>query len=155
MKKQMLILSGPGGVGKSTCIKNAFKGFLQWTIRQQKVSTAQNKGVTVHYLYLTDREVAAVIKIGNESVGIATRGDTEQHVMTGLAFFASYKCKVILCATRSSGNPLKAAQSYASKQLNIVPTEWSKLRIVGAAAQKTKNTAVAKEMVKWLKKACS
>ncbi|HWW71793.1 MAG TPA: hypothetical protein VN089_17780 [Duganella sp.] len=155
MKKKMLILSGPGSVGKSTCIKIAFNDFLQWTIQKQKAPSIQKKGVTVHYLYLTDREVAAVIKIGNESVGIATRGDSEQHVTTGLAFFASYKCKVVICATRSSGKPLKAAQSFASKQMHIVPTELPKLRMVGEAAQETENTKVAKALVKWLKDACS
>lgn len=154
MKKQMLILSGPGSVGKSTCIKIAFSDFLQWTVQKQQGSTMHKNVVTVHYLYLTNREVAAVIKIGNESVGIATRGDSEQHVTEALEFFASYKCRIILCATRSSGKPLKAAQGYASIKLKIVPTELSKIRIPNGAARDTENNKVAKTLLKWLKDAC-
>ena len=154
MKTQMLILSGPGSVGKSTCIKIAFDDFLQWTLQKRTGVPMQKMGITVHYLYLTDREVGAVIKIGNESVGIATRGDAERHVAEGLEFFDRYKCKVVICAARSRGKPLKAAQDFATKKLRIAPIELPKLKIVGAAAQKTENTKIAKKLVKWLKDAC-
>lgn len=147
MNKQMLVLKGPGDAGKSTCIKLTFDDFLRWAIQKKKAST-------VHYLYLTDREVAAVIKIGKDSIGIASRGDSESQVTRGLAFFASHRCKVVVCATRSRGKPLIAARNFATKQLNVTATELKKSKIVGAAPQKTENIRMAKQLVGWLKKAC-
>ncbi|MCP2010611.1 hypothetical protein [Duganella violaceipulchra] len=98
MKKQMLILTGPGKVGKSTTIKWTFDDFLRWAIQKKKASI-------VHYLYLTGREVAAVIRVGKESIGIATRGDSGTQVSASLDFFAIHRCKVVVCAARSRGKP--------------------------------------------------
>jgi hypothetical protein len=147
MKKQMLILKGPGSTGKSTTIKLAFDIFLQWAVQKRKAST-------VHYLYLTKREVAAVIEFENGSIGIATKGDSEKQVKNGLTFFASRKCKVVVCATRSKGKPLKAAHDFASTHPSIIPTELPKPNDKGVAAQHAANIKIAKQLVRWLKSAC-
>lgn len=146
MKKQMLILKGPGSSGKSTSIKLTFDAFLRWAIQKKKVTT-------VHYLYLTEREVAAVIEIGQESIGIASRGDSEAQVKNGLAFFARHQCEVVVCATRSRGKPLAAAQSFSVKRLGGKAAEIAKTKSAGSTAQKIDNIATSKYLVKWLKKA--
>lgn len=146
MKKQMLILKGPGNAGKSTTIKLAFDMFLRWAVKNGKSST-------VHYLYLTEREVGAVIEVGSEFIGIATRGDAEKHVKDGLDFFASLRCKVVLCATRSRGKPLKVAQNFSSTQLGVMPREVVKQK-EKVADQKAANMMAAKQLKKWLKLAC-
>jgi len=147
MKSQMLILKGPGSSGKSTTTKAAFDMFLRWGIQKKKAST-------VHYLYLTGREVAAVVEVGEESIGIATRGDSELHVQQGLTFFASHRCKVILCATRLGGKPLTVAQRFASARLGVTPTEVSKFKDKGVAAQQAANLKTSKRLTQWLKLAC-
>lgn len=146
MKKQMLILKGPSNAGKSTTIKLAFDMFLRWAVKNGNRST-------VHYLYLTEREVGAVIEVGRKFIGIATRGDTETHVKVGLDFFASHRCKVVLCATRSKGKPLKVAQNFSSAQLGVMPTEVAKKK-EEVAGQQAANKMTAKQLLKWLKLAC-
>ena len=147
MKNQMLILKGVGSSGKSTTTKAAFGMFLQWAIQKKKAST-------VHYLYLTGQEVAAVVEVEGETIGIATRGDTVAHVNHGLAFFASHRCKVVLCATRSKGPPLAVAQGFASGSLGVTPKELTKLKVKGAAAQQAANLNTSKQLTRWLKSAC-
>lgn len=146
MKKQMLILRGPGNAGKSTTIKLAFDMFLQWAVKNGKSST-------VHHLYLTEREVGAVVEVGSEFIGIATRGDAEKHVKEGLDFFALHRCKVVLCATRSRGQPLKVAQNFSSEQLGVIPKEIVKQK-EKIADQKAANMMTAKQLMRWLKLAC-
>ncbi len=146
MKNQVLIVKGPGSAGKSTTIKLAFDMFLQWVVQKKKRAT-------VHYLYLTNREIAAVVEVGANRVGIATRGDTEGHVRSGLSFFSSHGCKVVVCATRSRGKPLKAARDFSSKRLGVIPTEWPKPKDKGTNAQQAANQKMAKQLVRWLKPA--
>lgn len=149
MNKQMLILKGPGNSGKSTSIKLTFDAFLRWTIKKNK-----NKEATVHFLYLTDREVAAVIEIENKSIGIASRGDSEAEVKRGLAFFDLHQCEVVLCATRSRGKPLAEAQNFSVKLFGARAAEIAKTKSVGSKARKIANTSASKDFVKWLKRAC-
>lgn len=143
MKNQMLILKGPSSVGKSTTIKLAFDKFLK--------STVQKKRTTVHYLYLSKKEVGAVIEVGSHRVGIASRGDTKTHVKSGLSFFSSHKCNVVICATRSRGKPLVTAQDFSLKKLGISPTEWPKVRNIDASGQNAANKKMACALVRWLK----
>ena len=150
MKGRMRILKGPGSSGKSTTIKATFDSFLKWAIKYPQ----KQKALTVHYLYLNDREVAAVVKVGKESIGIATRGDTRDQVMLGLNFFADHQCKIVLCATRSSGESLDAAIPFA-KEHRFEPTEVLKLKINGIAAQQEANLEMSKKLKKWLVSACS
>lgn len=147
MKRQMLILKGPGSSGKSTTTKAAFDMFLQWAIKKRKSSTVQ-------FLYLTGREVAAVVEVGEESIGIATRGDSEFHVKQGLAFFAAHKCKVVLCATRSKGKPLAVAQRFALARLGVTATEVAKRKDKGTLIQQEENLKASKRLTQWLKLAC-
>ncbi len=147
MKKQMLIIKGESNSGKSTVVKLALEMFLQWAIQKKKAST-------VHYLYLTGREVAAIIEIGDDCIGIASRGDSEKHVKEGLAFFTSMGCKTVMCATRLTGKPLKAAQHFALTHLGVIPKEMSKSKDMGATAQQAANLKIAKQLVRWLKLSC-
>jgi hypothetical protein len=144
MKKQMLILKGPGATGKSTAVKHAFDAFLQWAIQKKKACT-------VHFLYLTKREVAAVIEFEDGAIGIATRGDSGEQVKAGLDFFTSHGCKVVMCAARSKGRSLKAAQKFASRQLGVIPTELLRTKDRGAAVQQAANLKTARQLIRWLK----
>ena len=148
MKSSMLIVSGRGGVGKSTAVSLAFEGFLQWTVR----TVSQ---ITVHYLYRTARDVGAVIEVGEQRIGIASKGDTSAHVEHGLAFFESQNCSYILCVTRSSGSPLDAAHAHSQEQWNKAPEVWAKTSDVGAKAQQTANAALAARLLRRLKQACA
>ena len=113
MNKKMLIIKGPGSSGKSTTVKLAFETFLQFLVRTKD-------GAAVQYLYLTKREVAAVIKVGKLRVGVATRGDSEGHVKQGLSLFAAQKCHLVVCATRSRGKPLQVAQKFSLQRLKEI-----------------------------------
>lgn len=146
MKRQMLILFGPGNVGKSTTIKIAFESFLKWLVNR-------HRPLSVHYLYLTGREVAAVLEAEGGCVGVATRGDSERHVKEALDFFARYKCRVVLCATRSGGRPLKLAQEFASSELGVIPLEMSKRGAMEDRGEE-ENREVADKLLRWLKGAC-
>lgn len=147
MNKNMLIIKGPSNAGKSTTTKLAFDLLLLWAVQKGIAST-------VHYLYLSKREVGVVIKVGGESIGIASHGDTESHVQKGLTFFALHRCKIVVCTTRLHGKPLQAAQNFAYLKLKVVPTEMSKLQEVGEKVQQEANIKMAKQVVRWIKAAC-
>lgn len=148
MKKQMLILKGDSDVGKSTAIKFAFDRFLQCAVQdkqKKKVSTV------VHYLYLTKREVAAVIEVERCFIGMATGGDTPKHVQKALDFFTLHRCNVVMCATQSSGKTLEKAQQFASTQLRVTPKELIKKKIEGDTAQQKANLRMASRLLRWSK----
>lgn len=147
MKKQMLILRGPGNSGKSTTIKMTLEMFLQWAKRREHI-------LVVHYLDLTHIEVAAVVRIGEYFVGIASKGDTEAQVKKAFRFFCSFKCEIVLCATKSTGRTLKSAQIFSRSQLGITPVEVPKARDRGLKSQQIGNKKIAGELFKSLKKAC-
>ena len=105
MKKQMLIITGPGNAGKSTTVKLAHHAILQRAIASQGITDAR-------YLYLTQREVGVSIRV-TVSIGIATRGDSASHVQQGLNYFLAQKCAVIVCVTRSRGASRLAAENFA------------------------------------------
>lgn len=150
MKKQMLILKGDSNAGKSTAIKFAFDMFLQWAVQDKQ---KKEVSTVVHYLYLTKREVAAVIQIEHRFIGIATGGDTARQVEKALHFFHTHKCSVVICATRSSGKTLEKAQEFASTQLRVTPTELIKKKSEGDAAQQKANLRMASRLLRWLKSA--
>ncbi|WOB06883.1 hypothetical protein [Piscinibacter gummiphilus] len=142
----MLVVKGSGSSGKSTTLKLAFESYLQYLVRL-------NDGVPVEYLYLTKREVAAVIKLGKLRVGLATRGDSQNQVKLGLSFFAAHKCRLVVCATRSRGKPLKVAQDFSLQKLKVQAEEWKKPKDVGSKNQQVANHAFAKEVAGWLQSA--
>ncbi|PZO17983.1 MAG: hypothetical protein DCE87_02615 [Betaproteobacteria bacterium] len=146
MKRKMLIVKGSGSSGKSTTVKLAFESFLQDLVRI-------HGGADVKYLYLTKREVAAVIKVGKLRVGLATRGDSESHVKQGLTLFAANKCQLVVCATRSRGKPLQVAQDFSIQKLKVRAEEWKKPKDVDARSQQSANQAFANDIVRWLRSA--
>ncbi len=117
----MLIISGVADSGKSTTLRLAFDKFLYWAVKSKS-------GVKVEYLYITEKDVAAVIKFEEISVGIVSRGDTGKQVNKGLNFFKKHKCKIVVCATRTSGSSLMAAESPQFKSLGAPHEVWPKLK---------------------------
>lgn len=146
MKNQMLIVKGPGNVGKSTTVKAGFELLLRSVLKKQEPTN-------VKFLYLTGREVAAVIKIGAIGVGISTRGDNRKEVERALAFFSKEKCKIVVCATRSSGAPYVAAQKFALQNLKITPAELPKESEGNTSKRELANKAFAKKIHSWATKA--
>lgn len=139
----MLIIFGRADSGKSTTLRLAFEKFLYWAVKSKS-------GVTVEYLYITEKDVAAVIKFEKISIGIVSRGDTGKQVNEGLNFFKKHKCKIVVCATRTKGGSLVAARSPTFKCLGAPHEEWSKPRIMPDFEEANEN--YAKQIVKWVKK---
>jgi hypothetical protein len=139
--KQILIVQGPANAGKSTSLKLAYLALLKWTLRRQRPTN-------VHYLYSTDREVAATILIGSVLVGISTRGDNRQEVTKALDFFRSQKCKIIICATRSGGAPLRVARVFAA-DYKFAVKEIIKQRDMTVRTQNVANGKISKQVRSW------
>jgi len=134
---RVLIVKGCANVGKSTSVKLAYLKLLNWALRNQRPTN-------VHYLYSTDREVVATIRIGSVLVGISTRGDNRQAVSEALDFFHAQKCKVIVCAMRSSG----VARAFAADRKFTV-TEFIKQREMSTSAHEAANGKFAKQVRSW------
>lgn len=137
--KEMLIVLGPGNCGKSTVIKLAYQSILQRTLWK-------SVPIKATYLYSTVREVAVHLTI-QKSFGIATRGDGPSHVLQSLNFFKTHKCKVIVCATRSRGGSLQAAQQFA-KSNGFAVTMMRKSK-VPAPQQRGADSRFVKQVYKW------
>ncbi len=143
----MLIVKGTGNVGKSTAVKTAFERVLN-SILKKLVPTS------VKYLYLTNREVAAAIQVGTSTVYISTRGGNKKEVKRALSFFSQEKCKVVICATRSNGDPYKAAREFAHLNLNIEePVEFPKTSENDESKRTLTDLAFAKKIHSWATKA--
>lgn len=137
----MLIVSGPGNIGKSTSIKTAFGRLLKWNLKEAPTK--------VTYLYLTGKEVAAVVCIGSVFVGMATRGDSRKEVQRALEFFGEEKCKVIVCATRSQGASLAAAKEFSDER-GYFKKEKQKPSEPNVRRHAQANLASAKEIHQWI-----
>lgn len=146
MRKQMLIIKGPGNVGKSTVLREGFKLLFRSILRKQKPTCAK-------FLYLTDREVAAVICIGATRVGISTRGDNRNEVKRALSFFSEEKCQVVVCATRSRGAPYGTALDFAFHRLKIEPTELIKESEGNMNKRELADKAFTRLIYRWVTKA--
>lgn len=146
MKTQMLIVKGSPNVGKSTSVKIAFKLLLQLVIKRYGPTDAR-------FLYLTNREVAAVIWIGTIRVGISTRGDNQKEIERALNFFLKQKCKVVVCAIRSQHTPLGTAQLFARNMFHTTPVEWKKDAESDAKNHAVADVRFANKIRKWVFKA--
>jgi ribosomal protein S17E len=100
--KSVLALAGKSGVGKSRTIKRVYDLLLE----------KYHNAIEVHKQKNLRVEVQVIIDINGKRVGIESRGDHESYVKKALNIFADAKCKVILCATKSDGNTLKAVDAF-------------------------------------------
>lgn len=65
-----------------------------------------------------------VVKIGDQIVGIESKGDPKTHLESRLLeMFNKYKCDVVICATRTRGDSTTAVENV-SRQLSI-PIIWT------------------------------
>lgn len=142
----MLIVKGPGNVGKSTTVKVAFGLVLKSILRKQKPTSTK-------FLYLTAREVAGAIQVGPTKVGISTREDNRKEVERALFFFSKEKCKVVVCAIRAKGAPYEAARDFALHKLKIVPAELAKTSESDMSKRALADRAFAKRIRNWATKA--
>ena len=140
IKKQMLIVTGSGNSGKSTAIKLAHHAILQRAIASQGITDAR-------YLYLTQREVGVSIQVA-VSIGIATRGDSASHVLHGLNYFLAQKCAVIVCATRSRGASLLAAENFANAN-GFAITYMQKAKHPVVSQQSPSNVQFSRKVSAW------
>ena len=102
--KVVLVLSGAANTGKSTALVALGKAL-------------QDKS---HYYYeernrrcSRDRKIA--VKYGRWLVGIATAGDAEKCVKSGLDFIKKQRCDIAILAARTSNNPKKDMMAFCRK----------------------------------------
>ena len=142
MPNRMLVVKGPANSGKSTVVRAGFELLLKSILRVQKPTN-------VKFLYFGTREVAAVVLIGQLKVGISTRGDNKKEVERAMSFFSAEKCKVVVCATRTKGDPYKVAQAFARQKLQIQPDELVKSPENDFNLRALSDVAIAKSIHRW------
>lgn len=119
--KVVLVLSGAANTGKSTALVA-----LGRTLQDES-----------HYYYeernrssSRDRKIA--VKRGKWLVGIATAGDTEKYVKSGLDFIKKQRCDIAIIAARTSKDPQKDMLAFCRKCKSVKGTRFASVEKIDA-----------------------
>ena len=99
MKKEVVGLWGKGNVGKSQTIKKAYD-----------LLKSRHKTVKEEYKIL-GADVRVVLTINGTKIGIESQGDPGSRLEESLLVFVKIKCTIIVCATRTRGQTVKAVEN--------------------------------------------
>ncbi|MFY9085393.1 hypothetical protein [Aliarcobacter cryaerophilus] len=111
MKNTIFVLRGRARIGKTTTIKK---------VRELLLQKSGVKEYKVEFEILNRVDIRVVLDINGVLVGIETQGDPSSRLEESIELFIKAKCKIIVCASRTSGMTVDWINKY-SKAFNI---EW-------------------------------
>lgn len=111
MKKTIFANWGHSGQGKSDTVKRIAQEILL------HYPTATTVPSTIDY----SADIQVIITIGKIKIGIESQGDPNSRLFVSLTMFATAKCDIIVCATRTSGATVDVVSNmHASHGYDIV-----------------------------------
>lgn len=138
MKKMLIGLWGKGNVGKSQTIKMVYD-----------LLESKHTNVKEEYKIQTDIDVRVVLTIGTTKVGIESQGDPGSRLKESLLLFVKAGCQVIVCATRTRGQTVKAVEELQPDYEAL----WLEQAVNSSVPeQQASNTAMAQRIVEEVEK---
>ncbi len=129
--KTLIAVRGVANRGKSASIKNAYA-----------LLKAAHPSATVEEMFI-GADITVVMTVSGVKVGIESQGDPNSRLFKSLDRFVNIGCKVIICATRTSGKTVHAVNALA-RQYEI---KWlDKPNDPNAHEQEAANATVAREI---------
>lgn len=133
MTKKVIAVWGAADVGKSATIKKTYD------LLKAKFKTATIDDIFVGV------DIKVVITINGTKIGIESQGDPGGRLERSLSSFVKIGCQVIICATRTRGQTVKAVEKLEPKYEVLWLEQASKFT---EPDQKVSNLAMAKRIVK-------
>ena len=119
--KVVLVLSGAANTGKSTALVALGKA-----LQDESYYYYEER----HRSCSRDRKI--VVKRGRWLIGIATAGDTEKYVKSGLDFIKKQRCDIAILAARTSDDPKKDMLAFCRKCVPVKGTRFASVKKIDA-----------------------
>ncbi len=129
--RTLIALRGVANCGKSVTIKKAYHLLKEAYPR-----------ASVEELFV-GADITIIMTIKGTNLGIESQGDPNSRLSKSLKRFVELGCKVIICATRTSGLTYEAVSNLASQYMI---TWLDKLKTPTVQEQEAANEVVAKEI---------
>lgn len=139
MKKEVIGLWGKGNVGKSQTIKKVYD-----------LLKSKHKNVKEEHKEEGRVDIIVVLTIGTTRIGIESQGDPCSRLEESLRLFVKLGCTVIVCATRTRGQTVKAVEKL-QPNYEILWFEQSVKSTV--SEQQASNNAMAQQIIGEVEKA--
>ena len=141
MKQHLFALYGRGASGKTTTIKCACKLF------------ADNAGAGIEGWdgqIDNNEDIVCFVETNGVRVGFSSGGDTLEAVRDGLNELTEKGCKIVVCATRTSGETLDPVYEHIKE--NTHQLYWIRQAVLDAKYEDGHEGAVAVDMKPYRKK---
>jgi hypothetical protein len=107
MKKTIIANWGLAQKGKSDTLKKV----------AQKILGNNRNAIATPAIINFNHDITVIITVNNTKIGIESQGDPGSRLPNSLKYFASQKCDIIICSTRTSGSTMhivnKTAEAHA------------------------------------------
>lgn len=134
MVRKVIALWGVANVGKSDTVKKAYELLIS------KYANA----LTGHQILAAGADIKAILTIRGVKVGIESQGDPGGRLEKSLSLFVQAQCRVIICATRTRGQTVKAVEQLEPSYQVI----WLEQALKSTAPeQQSSNLAMARKLV--------
>jgi len=100
MERKIFALKGVGNVGKTQTIKKAYELIIDKYPNAKQELVINGPGI----------EIRSIITIKGVKIGIESQGDPNSRLVESIDLFVKEKCRVIICATRTSGATVEAVK---------------------------------------------
>ena len=137
MEKKIIALRGKANVGKTSTLKKAYE-------------ILKNNYTIENVFKRIDAEIKVIVIIKGVKIGIESQGDPGYRLKESLKEFAEKECVIIICATRTRGQTVKAVE----EQKPIYKVIWKEQK-ENKLAQAATNDAMAKKIIQEIEKAWS
>ena len=139
MKKEVIGLRGKRNVGKSQTIRKVYD-----------LLKSRHKNVKEEHKILTKVDVRVVLTINRAKIGIESQGDPSSRLEKSLRLFVKVECTVIVCATRTRGQTVKAVEKLQPDYELLWLEQDVRLSV---SEQEASNNAMAQRIVGEVEKA--
>jgi len=139
MKKEVIGLRGKRNVGKSQTIRKVYD-----------LLKSRHKNVKEEYKSLAKVDVRVVLTINRAKIGIESQGDPSSRLEESLLLFVKVECTVIVCATRTRGQTVKAVEKLQPDYELLWLEQDVRLSV---SEQEASNNAMAQRIVGEVEKA--
>lgn len=149
--KQIFVLSGREGCGKTTTLKevfyilnNKYPNCKKNIILPQKYKIETNVKINIKFGVRDD--IRITMEIGDTLIGIESCGDPSgiRRLEISLQYFKKIGCNIIFCAARENDNEMAKLINSYSKDVNFI----EKKKEYDKQQQFKSNLEIAKELIK-------